>query len=133
MTEESEKSTPTEGPLSFRQSAANRSWLGILLFVLLVLFFETKGAEKSADNVIVTGDEETLGAQVFVDNEFVGTLAGPDDQKNKTGLNGSVLLIRLKPGSHLLEVKKDNYKTFSKPIDVRLEEYIGVDLVKANE
>jgi hypothetical protein len=133
MSEEPKNSIQAGDSHSFRQSAANRSWLGILFFVLAVLFFETWGAQKPVDNVIVNGDDEALGAQVFVDNKLIGTLAGADDQKNKTGLNGSVLLTRLKPGSHLLEVKKDKYKTFSKPIDVRLEEYIGVDLVKANE
>lgn len=118
---------------AFRQSVANRSWLGVLLFVLAVLFFETMGSQKPADNVIINGDDEALGAQVFVDNKPIGSLVGADEDENKTGLNGSVLLTRLQPGSHLLEVKKENYKTFSKPLDVRLEEYIGVDLVKANE
>jgi hypothetical protein len=133
MTEEPKTLSATEDSHTFRQSFANRRWLGILFFVLAVLFFETSGFEKPVDNVIVNGDDETLGAQVFVDKKLIGILGGADDQKNKTGLNGSVLLARLKPGSHLLEVKKEYYKTFSKPIDVRLEEYIGVDLVKANE
>jgi hypothetical protein len=118
---------------TFRQSAANRSWLGLFFFVLSVLLFETSGPQKSVDNIVVNGDDEAVGAEVFVDNKLIGTLVGADDQKNKTGLNGSVLLARLKPGSHLLEVKKDNYKTFSRDIDVQPEVYIGVDLVKANE
>ena len=133
MNEDPKEVSQTADGNTFRQSAAYRSWLGILFFVLAVLFFETRGSQKPVDNVIVNGDDETLGAQVFVDKKLIGTLQGADDQKNKTGLHGSVLLARLKPGSHLLEVKKDNYKTFSKPIDVQLEEYIGVDLVKANE
>ena len=99
-----------------------------MVVVLLLLFLETRGEKKAAYNLILNGNSECLGADVFVDGAKVGSIKDSGD----SGI-GSVFWGRLRNGPHRVEVRKPSYKTFSTAIDMHREEYIGVDLEKTKE
>jgi hypothetical protein len=115
--------------LKINQSPANRVWLGVFVIVTIVLFAQTRGPKEASYNLILEGNPESIGASVYLDGQNVGSL------KNSTasGLEGAIYWGKAANGEHLLEVKKPNYKTFSKQFDMHCEEYLSVDLERTKE
>jgi hypothetical protein len=110
-----------------RQSNANRIWIFTVLVVLTVLFFETRTKSSTAANFCISSNSEATGAEVFIDDTKVGTLA----KEGAGGLGGSAFRGLLMPGHHKIEIKKPNSKTFSRDIEMKKELYLEVALDSA--
>ncbi len=64
-----------------------------------------------------------IGADVLIDHEKVGTI-----KKEETGgLGGGAFRILLSPGHHVIEVKKPDFKDFSRDVDMKKELYFEVN------
>ncbi len=112
-----------------KQSAANKIWCCVLIAVLAILFMQTRGGKLASYNLVIGADAQSIGAQVFLDGELVGTIS----QNLDSGSEGGIFWTQAANGPHLIEVKKPRYRTFSRRIDLDREAYIGVDLQKATE
>lgn len=111
-----------------KQSRANKLWLLILIVVLVVLFFEMHGNSRSNYNCCISTDTDSIGAEVFIDHQKVGTIA----KDESGGLGGGAYRCLLSSGHHLIEIKKPDYKTYSREVDMRKEQYIEADLEKTS-
>jgi PEGA domain len=111
-----------------KASRAVQIWLAVVVGVLIVLFLETRGNQVRTLNFIVNADADDVGAEVLVDNQKAGTITA----SNAEGPGGGVYLGYLQPGKHVLEVRKEGFKPYSKEIDMHQEQYLGVDLQPLN-
>lgn len=111
-----------------KASRASQIWIAVVVGVLFVLFLETQGNHTKTLNFVVNTDADEVGAEVLIDNQKVGTISS----SSVDGPGGGVYLGYLPQGRHLVEVRKEGFKPFSKEIDMRQEQYLGVDLERLN-
>ena len=103
-----------------RPSRANSLWVIVLLVVLGVLYCEMSGSVRHNFNCCISASAELIGADVLIDHEKVGTI-----KKEETGgLGGGAFRILLSPGHHVIEVKKPDFKDFSREVDMKKELYL---------
>ena len=107
---------------------APKIWMGLLFLVLFLLFLETRNGRQDKLNFFINTDSAAIGADVYIDQQKVGVISGAGG----SGLGGGTFWSFLRNGPHLIEVKKSNYATYSKQIDMHQEEYLGVDLQRTN-
>jgi hypothetical protein len=107
-----------------KRSQAPKLWLVVAAIVLLVIFAETRTSGQCNSNLFLNGDSESVGGIVYVD----GTRLGKITSANNSGLSGGAFWCHLSNGYHLLEIKKPGYKTFSKSLDFKRQDYLGVSL-----
>jgi hypothetical protein len=110
-----------------KESKATRWWFGLLILVLVALFFETAGQQHGGCNLFINTDSDTEGADVIVDGKKVGSVAGA----GSSGMGGGAFWGYLTRGEHLVELRKQGFQPFHKAIDMHGEEYLGVDLKPA--
>ena len=103
-----------------RPSRANSLWVIVLLVVLGVLFCEMSGSVRHNFNCCVSASADLIGADVLIDHEKVGTIK----KEESGGLGGGAFRILLSPGHHLIEVKKPDYKDFSRDVEMKKELYL---------
>jgi hypothetical protein len=111
-----------------KPSRAIQIWISIVAVVLTALFLETRGNQTRAINFIVNTDIDDVGADVLIDNRKVGIVSS----SGVDGPGGGVYLGYVQPGQHSIEVRKEGFKPYSKQIDMRQEQYLGVDLERPN-
>lgn len=124
----SEKTSTPLIEVRAKTSMAPRIWFGLLLVVLCVLYLETRNGRHDKLNFFINTDSAAIGADVYIDHQKAGLISGAGG----SGLGGGTFWTFLRNGPHLIEVKKANYATYSKEIDMHQEEYLGVDLQRAN-
>ena len=107
-----------------KRSQAPKLWLIVAALVLAVIFAETRTSGQCNSNLFLNGDSESVGGIVYVD----GTSLGKITSANNSGLSGGAFWCHLSNGYHLLEIKKPGYKTFSKSLDFKRQDYLGVSL-----
>lgn len=122
------KGNENAGQLLVKRSNATKLWLGIVMSVLVVLWWQTHNQPSTGYNVFLNGDSQAVGAEVAID----GTTSGTMSRSQNSGLGGAIFYARLPNGHHLVEVKKPGYKTFRKEIDLRTKDYVSVELVSEN-
>ncbi|CAN5402782.1 hypothetical protein BH10CYA1_BH10CYA1_00620 [soil metagenome] len=111
-----------------KSSRAPQIWIAVVVGVLIVLFFETRGNHTKTLNFVVNTDADDVGAEVLIDNQKVGTISS----SSADGPGGGVYLGYLQQGKHQVEVRKEGFKPFGKEIDMHQEQYLGVDLERLN-
>lgn len=107
-----------------KSSRAVKIWIALVVVVLAVLWFETRQNVGQSFNLFLSGEADTVGSEVFVDGKKVGAMVASGD----SGLGGGAFWTRINDGPHLIEVRKAEFITFSKQINMRREDYIGVNL-----
>jgi hypothetical protein len=103
-----------------RASRANNLWVIVLLVVLGVLYCEMSGSVRHNFNCCVSASADLIGADVLIDHEKVGTIK----KEESGGLGGGAFRILLSPGHHLIEVKKPDFKDFSRDVEMKKELYL---------
>ncbi len=99
-------------------------WITVVCVVLAVLFVETQGNRTQLLNFMINTGDDDIDAEVVIDNQKVGTISSSSSQ----GPGGGVFIGYLQPGKHLVQIRKQGFKPFSKQIDMHHELYLGVDL-----
>lgn len=107
-----------------KPSTATRWWLGTLATVLLALFLETRGARNDGANFLINTGAQARAAEVIVDGRKLGVVL----DSHASGLAGGAFWGHLSSGRHVVELRKPGFHTFAKVIEMRGEEYLGVDL-----
>jgi hypothetical protein len=111
-----------------KPSRANSLWVLVFLTVLGVLFCEMSGSTRHNFNCCISASSELIGADVFIDHQKVGSIA----KEEAGGLGGGAFRILLPSGHHLVEVKKPDYKDFSRDVDMKKELYIEANLSRTS-
>lgn len=124
--EESKKQTFVEDGqiLAHRRSNAVIGWLAIVLFVLLLLWVETRNTPYSNYNLFLNGDSIVSGAKVLLDGKMVGEMNASGGE----GFGGSIFYGYIENGRHKVEVKKDGFEPFVADLDMSGEAYLGIKL-----
>lgn len=112
---------PTVRP---KQSQALKMWLGLLILVLTLLFFETRSKAPPDFNLFINTNDRGIGAQVVIDHRPAGVIA----KSTEEAIGGGTFWATLKNGQHLIEITKPDCQSFQKQIDLHQEAYLGVDL-----
>lgn len=107
-----------------RPARASQLWLLVILAVLAVLFIETRSTSRHNSNLFLNGDSDSVGATVLIDGMSLGKIKSA----NNSGLSGGAFWCHLHNGPHLLEVRKNGFKSYSTLIDFKGQEYIGINL-----
>ncbi|MBX9878867.1 MAG: hypothetical protein K2Y22_10460 [Candidatus Obscuribacterales bacterium] len=107
-----------------KSSRALKIWIALVVVVLAVLWLETRHNVGQNFNLFLSGEADTVGSEVFVDGKKVGAMVASED----SGLGGGAFWTHINDGPHLIEVRKAEFTTFSKQINMRREDYIGVNL-----
>lgn len=89
------------------------------LFVAIILW----GCQFKS-TLYLTGNHETIGAEVYIDNNFVGKMKG--DNK------GSLLIVKIEAGNHNLKVVGKNGRKFMRNFYIKGENYIFVEFVETD-
>ncbi|MGH7452998.1 MAG: hypothetical protein ACRENG_16735 [bacterium] len=92
----------------------------LVLKTLLLLILVTGCSLKST--VYIGGNEDTIGAVVFIDSVKVGTLL-----PIKANSRSTLLIVKVKPGDHLLTVIAIDGRKWEKAFYVKGETYFGVE------
>ncbi len=107
-----------------KSSRAMVIWMGIVIAVLAVLWFETRHNVGHNFNLFLSGEADTVGSDVFVDGKKLGAMQA----SGNSGLGGGAFWTHVNDGPHLIEVRKPEFAPFSKEINMKREDYIGVSL-----
>lgn len=107
-----------------KSSRAVKIWIALVIVVLTVLWFETRHNVGHNFNLFLSGEADTVGSEVFVDGKRLGVMAA----SGNSGLGGGSFWAHVNDGPHLIEVRKPEFATFSKQINMKREDYIGVSL-----
>jgi len=110
-----------------KSSRAIVIWLGVVIVVLSVLWFETRHNVGHSFNLFLSGEADTVGSEVFVDGKKFGVMVA----SGNSGLGGGAFWTHVNDGPHVIEVRKQDFGTFSKQINMKREDYIGVSLKPA--
>jgi hypothetical protein len=126
MTEsDSEQPAPVARIIEPKPSRAIPIWCAVIMAVLLSLMFQMRPGERSY-NFFIEGNADADGASVLIDGQPVGTMSASED--------GGVRLIGLRcsvaDGNHTVEVIKPGYAPVKTQVEMRGEDYIGVQLSK---
>lgn len=113
--------------IKVKSSRAVYLWAALICAVLILLWFETGHKPANNNNLLLSGEAQTVGATVFIDGENVGAMV----DSNQSGVDGSAFYWHVNDGKHVIEVKKDGYDSFHKDIDLRSQGYVGVELKKS--
>ncbi|HEY9774097.1 MAG TPA: hypothetical protein V6C81_09855 [Planktothrix sp.] len=112
-----------------KPSKAVPLWLGILAVVLVALFFETQHPQPGGDNFFIHTNDGGTGAEVVIDGKKMGVVRGAQGVE----MPGGGFWAHLPRGRHVVQVSKAGDKPVSKEINMRTEEYMGVDLNGARD
>src|SRR3990167_6493142 len=108
-----------------RRSKAHWTWLGVVFLVLSMLWLETRNASVTGHNFMIGGTSEAVGAEVWIDGQKVGLMAGATQQQ----LAGALFYTYLGNGPHEIELRKAGFKTFLSKIELQTEGYLNADLM----
>lgn len=107
-----------------KSSRAMIIWMALVAVVLAVLWFETRHNVGHNFNLFLSGEADVVGSEVFVDGKKLGVMVA----SGNSGLGGGAFWTRIDDGPHVIEVRKPEFATFSKSINMKREDYIGVSL-----
>lgn len=107
-----------------KSSRAMIIWLAVVITVLAVLWFETRDHSARNFNLFLSGEADTVGSEVFIDGKKLGQMV----ESGNSGLGGGAFWTHLNDGPHVIEVRKPEFATFSKQINMKREDYIAVSL-----
>ena len=107
-----------------RRNNAPAIWLAVVISVLLVLFIQTRGNSRRNTNFFLSGDSEAVGAEIYLNGSRLGKM----NIANNSGLSGGIFSCHLKDGTHSLEVRKPGFKTLSRVLEFKGQDYLGVIL-----
>ena len=112
------------GPLVPKASRATQLWLAVIVFVLIMLWLETRNGPHGSYNLFLSGDSELVGAEVFIDGKKAGTTTSSGD----SGIGGAQFYGHVGDGYHLIEIRKRGFEPFNQRVLLRREGYLNVDL-----
>jgi hypothetical protein len=107
-----------------KTSRAKQLWLAVLLFVLALMYLETRNPSLPDYNFLLQANAEAEGAKVLVDGQARGVLTASDH----TDLAGTHFRDRLMPGMHVIEVQKPGFKPIRQTLPMHLEAFMGIEL-----
>jgi hypothetical protein len=107
-----------------KTSRARQLWLAVLVFVLALMYLETRNPSAPQFNFLLQGNAEAEGAKVLVDGEPRGVLTTSENND----LAGTHFRGKLKAGTHVIEVQKAGFKPVRQTIAMHLEAFMDVDL-----
>lgn len=110
--------------LNARRNNAPAVWLAVVLSVLIVLFFQTRGNGRRNTNFFLSGDSEAVGAEIYLNGSKLGKI----HIANNSGLSGGIFSCHMQDGTHSLEVRKPGFKTLSRVLEFKGQDYLGVIL-----
>ncbi|MBI4533596.1 MAG: hypothetical protein HY711_06580 [Candidatus Melainabacteria bacterium] len=107
-----------------KTSRAHRIWLGVVVLVLSMLWLETRNVSVTRHNFMIGGNNEAVGAEVWIDGQKVGLMTGATQQQ----LAGALFYTYLGNGGHEIELRKPGFKTFLGKFNMQTEGYLNADL-----
>ncbi len=110
-----------------RRSRAKELWLLVIAAVLATLYVETRQTQTLSYNLLLNGESACAGAVVFIDGVRVGRMK----RTGRLGLGGAAFWTLVKPGRHVISVRKQGYVTFFKQADLSGQRYVAVRMKPA--
>jgi hypothetical protein len=107
-----------------KPSQAVPLWLAVIALVLVVLFLEMHGNSVTSYNLLIEGNRESEGADVFVDGQRAGRL----DSQPQMGMTQIACRLSLANGTHTIAVKKSGLKDFAADVAMHGAGYLFVNL-----
>ncbi|PWU02934.1 MAG: hypothetical protein C5B53_01070 [Candidatus Melainabacteria bacterium] len=107
-----------------KTSRAKQLWLAVFLFVLALMYLETRNQSLPDYNFLLQANAEAEGATVLIDGQVRGILTASDHYD----LAGTHFRDQLKPGTHVIEVQKPGFKPVRQTVPMHMEAFMGVDL-----
>lgn len=107
-----------------KTSRARQLWLAVLLFVLALMYLETRNPTLPEYNFLLQGNAEAEGAKVLIDGEPRGVLTASDNND----IAGTHFRGKLRAGTHVIDVQKEGFKPVRQTIAMHLEAFMGVEL-----